>query len=75
MATRRLSIGPSERVEDIVEAVGGATATKSIELTFDTATTIVNVTAGTRAMTREEVLRALEQFVDYIQKSPLWPMS
>lgn len=72
MATRRYSIGPNELVENIVEAVGAATATKSIELTVDLATTVVNTTAGTRGILRDEVLHALIQFEDYVQKG-LWP--
>jgi hypothetical protein len=71
MATRRFSIGPNERVEDVVEAVGAATATKSIELTVD----LGNIKATgnpSQANYRDEVLHALMVFEDYIQKVN-WP--
>ena len=74
MATRRLSIGPNERVEDVVEAAGIATVTKSIEITFDCAATIVNTTSGTRIMTRDELLHAMIVLEDYIQKMNFPPV-
>lgn len=75
MATRRISIGPGENVEAIVEAVGAATVTKPIEITIDTATTIVNGDSGTRAMRRDEVIAALYRAIDYLIKAPSWPLS
>lgn len=72
MATRRYSIGPNETTENVVEAVGAANVTKSIELNVDLAATIVNTTSGTRGILRDEVLHALIIFEDYIQKG-LWP--
>jgi hypothetical protein len=71
MATRRFSIGPNETVEDVVEAVGAATATKSIELTVDLGA--VKGTGDPRtSLTKEDVLRALKQLEDYLNKL-IWP--
>ena len=72
MATRRLSIGAGEVVESVVEAVGAATATKAIELTFDTSQTLI---AGppTRGIKRDELLLALEKFEDYVMRMPFPP--
>ena len=71
MATRRYSIGPNERTEDVVEAVGAATATKSIELTVD-----LGAVKGTgnpsTSNYRDEVIAACYRFIDYIQKGN-WP--
>lgn len=67
MATRRLSLGAGEVVENVVEAVGAATATKAIELTFDTSPTLI-VGPPARALSRTELLLALEKFEDYIMR-------
>lgn len=77
MATRRYKINPNENEGSIVEEVGAATNSKAIELTVDIASTIVNKqdgsgTAGTRAVTKEEVLRAIGNLHDYILKNQ-WP--
>jgi hypothetical protein len=71
MATRLYSIGPNERVEDIVEAVGSATTTKSIELTVDLGAIKAAGNPST-SIYRDEVLHALMELHDYIQKSN-WP--
>jgi len=71
MATRRLSIGAGEVVENMVEAVGAVTATKSIELTFDTSQTLLS--GGTRGMTRSELIDALNKLHDYIMRMPFPP--
>lgn len=71
MATRRYSIGPNENVEAIVEAVGAATATKSIELTIDLGA--IKGTGNPRtSIERDEVLAALIKFEEYIQRG-IWP--
>jgi hypothetical protein len=74
VATRRFSIGPNERVEDIVEAVGAATVTKSIELTVDHQSNVKGTGNPRQTLDREEVLHALIQLEDYIQKVQ-WPPS
>jgi hypothetical protein len=71
MATRRFSIGPNERVEDVVEAVGAATATKSIELTVDLGAIKATGNPST-AIYRDELLHALIVLEDYLQKV-IWP--
>jgi hypothetical protein len=56
MATRRYSIARGETEYNITEAVGAATATKSMEFTFDLAA----------SLTREDVLEALDWFRNWI---------
>lgn len=69
MATRRFMTNPGEALESVTQAVGAATATKSIELTVD----LANVKEGnTKPITREDVLLALERFEDYIATCQ-WP--
>lgn len=74
MATRRYSVGPNERVEDIVEAAGAAVVTKSIELTVDHQTAVKGTGDPRQTLNKEDVLRALYQFIDYINKG-IWPPS
>lgn len=69
MATRRFSINPGDTQEQIVDAVGAATVTKSIELTIDQATTIVTDKGSTRAIKKGEVDTALILLREYIYKS------
>lgn len=71
MATRRLSISPNATIETVVEAVGAATVTAAIELTFDTSQTLLS--GGTRGMTRDELLACLTRIEDYIDKIPFPP--
>jgi hypothetical protein len=72
MATRRYSVQPGDKVNDITEAAGAAVATKSIELTVDCATSTITTASGTRALSKEEVLLALEKLEEYIIASQ-WP--
>jgi len=58
LATRRYSIAKGQREQDIVEAAGAATATSSMEFTFDLAVS--------PALTRQDVLDGLEKIMDYI---------
>jgi hypothetical protein len=67
MATRRYSLGASERVEDVVEAAGAATVTKSLEITIDCGVAPYNTAQG-----RNAALLCLERAADYIMKSN-WP--
>lgn len=69
MATRRFSINPGDSLESVVEAAGAATATKSIELTIDQATTIVTDNGTTRAVKRGEIQTALVILEQAILKS------
>lgn len=69
MATRRFSINPGDSLEAVVEAAGAATATKSIELTIDQATTIVTDQGTTRAVKRGEIQSALVILEQAILKS------
>jgi hypothetical protein len=72
MATRLYSLNPGDDEFDVTEAVGSATATKSIELTVDLATSIVSDNGTTRTIRKQEVLDALEKFQNYILRKN-WP--
>jgi hypothetical protein len=63
MATRRYSIAKGETEFSITEAVGAATATKSMEFTFDLAT----------SLTREDVLLGLDKIKNHIIKGNFPP--
>lgn len=65
MATVRLSISPTQREDQVTQAVGAATVTTNVELTIDLGTTM---DGGTRVISKEEVLLCLERMVDYITK-------
>lgn len=74
MATRLYSIDVEDEYTEVTEAVGSATATKSIELTIDIADTVVNLDgSGTRAITKEEALLALDKLKNYILESDWLP--
>lgn len=72
MATRRYKISPGENEFDIVEEAGAATNSDTVELTVDLASTIVNTATGTRTISKEEVLLAIEKFEAWIIKGN-WP--
>ena len=63
MATRRGSINKGDKSKDVVEAVGAAVATKSIELTVDLAANLK----------LSEVLNAIELLREYILRNNKWP--
>lgn len=63
MATRRWSINKGDKSTQVVEAVGAAVATKSIELTVDLA-------AG---LSQSEVLIQLDNIKDHIIRTNKWP--
>lgn len=72
MATRRFKINPGESIRDVTAETGAATNSKSIELTVDRATTIVNLQgSATRAANKHEVSRALRTLADYIDQHGL----
>jgi hypothetical protein len=66
LATRRYSTAPGDQLQGtnaVVEAVGAATATKSIELTFD----LANIKAGgTVPLSKQDVLDGIDRIRDYI---------
>lgn len=61
MATRRYKTSVGDSDGDVVEEVGAATNSDTIELTVDLATTQVVEGAGARAVTRAEVLAGLDR--------------
>lgn len=63
MATRRWSINKGDRSKDVVEAVGAAVATKSLEVTLDLAANFK----------QEEVLEQLDFIREYIVRNNKWP--
>ena len=66
MATRRYKISPGKTEFQIVEEVGAATNSDTVELTVDLATTAVNDKGTTRTISKQEVLLALDQFRNWI---------
>lgn len=72
MATRRYKISVGETEFQVVEEVGAAVNSDTVELTVDLATTAVTDNGSTRAITKNEVLIALEQLENYIL-SHNWP--
>lgn len=67
MATRRYSISPGDTTFGVTEAVGAATATKSIELTVDLA-----VVTDTGDKGKLAVLVAIQKLQDWILAGN-WP--
>ncbi len=73
MATRRWMINPQEKVSQITEAVGAATASKSIELTVDFDAISAATGAGPYATKAKMlVLDALEKLKERINTGN-WP--
>lgn len=72
MATRRFGISVGEGEFQVTEAVGAAVSSDTVELTVELATTAVNWRGSTRAITKQEVLDALEKLENHIIKSN-WP--
>lgn len=71
MATRRYKISPGKKLGQVVEEVGAATTSDVVELTVDLGA-LVHGASGTRTVTKEEVLIALENLEYHITKS-IWP--
>lgn len=70
MATRRykLSVGPTEFA--IVEEVGAATISDTVELTIDLVATAVNDSGGVqRGIKKEEAIQILEMFINHLTKN------
>lgn len=76
MATRLYTLSPNGNVSNVIEGVGAAASSaQKINLVIDLSTTLVtdaSIAAGTRGATREEILRALDTFRDYIL-ADTWP--
>lgn len=72
MATRRYKISPGEDEFDVVEEVGAAVNSDTVELTVELANTAVNTATGTRTISKEEVLLAIENIKGHLIKSN-WP--
>lgn len=72
MSTQRFGANPGYSLEQVVQAVGAATAANNVELTVDMATTIVNDNGSTRQITRLEVLIVLRLMEEYIGRMN-WP--
>lgn len=70
MATRIYGVSVGDAL--VTEGVGSATAADTIELTVDLATTEVNDQSSTRAVTKNEVLQALDKIKDHILEGN-WP--
>lgn len=69
MATRRFMTDPGEALENVTQATGAANVTKNIELTVN----LANVKDGsTKAITKEDVLLALDRFREYLVQN-IWP--
>ena len=72
MATRRYKLSAGEGEFSVVEEVGAATNSDTVELTVDLASTAVNITGGTRTISKAEVLDCIEKIKNHIVKSN-WP--
>jgi hypothetical protein len=74
MATRRYKVSPGDYFQDVTEEVGAATNSDAVELTIDLANTIVNTSGGgTRSITKDEVIQALEKIKAHIIKGNWTP--
>jgi hypothetical protein len=72
MATRRYKTSAGEDDTGVVEEVGAATNSDTVELTVDLATTQVGDGGSTRAITRDEVLAGIDRIKRKIL-SGNWP--
>jgi hypothetical protein len=73
MATRRYSINPEDKMQDVTEAAGAAVVTKNIELTVDFGTLAGLTPTMTGTQAKMQVLLALEKLHAYIETKGLWP--
>jgi hypothetical protein len=73
MATRRYKINPGEGPFSVTEEAGAAVNSDAIELTVELANTAVNAASGTRSVTKEEVLLAIETIKNHIIKGNWLP--
>jgi hypothetical protein len=70
MATIRISINPEDPIESVVVAAGAAVVTKKIEITVEQAVTITDAsrTPNPRAISRSEVVYALQNVIAWLQR-------
>lgn len=73
MATVRFKTSPGKTEFQVVQEVGAANNSDVVELTVDMATNLVNDKGTTRAVTKSEVLMALERIQNHILKAN-WPL-
>lgn len=72
MATRLYGISVGESEFSITEGAGSAVAADTVELTVELANTAVTAASGTRTVTKQEVLEAIEKIKNHIIKGN-WP--
>lgn len=72
MATRRYKVSVGETKEQVVEEVGAAVNSDTVELTIELANTAVNDAGATRTLNKQEALRAIDAIRGYIEES-IWP--
>jgi hypothetical protein len=70
MATVRISLNPEDPIESIVVAAGAAIVTKKIELTVEQAAVVTDAsrTPNPRAITKTEVVLALQNVIAWLQR-------
>lgn len=73
MATRRYKISAGETEFSVTEEVGAATDSDTVELTVDLASTTTNANGTTRAITKHEVLMAIDMIKNHIIKGNWTP--
>lgn len=71
MATRRYKISAGEQ-SYVVEEVGAAVNSDTVELTVELSTSAITEGSGTRGIKKSEVLEALKKLENYIV-SHQWP--
>jgi hypothetical protein len=69
MATRRYGVRPGENEYEVTESVGAAVDSDTVELTVDLA---AGLDGSTRAISREEVVQALDKIRNHILRGS-WP--
>jgi hypothetical protein len=72
MATVRFGLSVGQSLEQVVDAVGSATAANNVEITIDQAATIVSDSGATRIISKNEVLLIMEIFMQYLVRRN-WP--
>lgn len=72
MATRRYKLSVGETHQDVVDEVGAAVNSDTVEVTIELAASVYKTGGGTRTISKDEAIMAIEQIADYIAKSD-WP--
>lgn len=73
MATRRYKVSPGEGEFSVTEEAGAAVNSDTVEVTVELASTAVNITGGTRSISKQEVLEALDKIKNHITKNNWLP--